>query len=503
MSKLLNQKLGKMVNFKEAKRQSPVAILLILYRVMQMILRQTLPILVVLILNPKASKIDFIGIGIMAIGIISAFSSVMSYFKFFYYVDDSHFHIRKGWLVKSNISIPIERIQTIDFYQNPIHKIFNVVQLDVDTAGSASKEIHIHALKKNDANLLRNYLYSKKEELLPEEALNAVEHTEEEQILHRLGVGDLIKIGLVQNHLRTAGIIVAFGFTLYGELSEIFAKATDRFVEESFGVIERGGIYLTLTLLMLLLLASIVGSVIVFFLQNYDLKLTSSGKGYRLVKGLLNQKQTSISLSKIQMLRWSSNYLQRKLNLVNLSIYQASSIIVNVKRAIYVPGLSPVGTTNILSYVFEQINPKVFQIYRIHPLIILRRMLIMVVIPLLVIIMSNLDQMLRGVLISLVWILFSAFWSYQYYKRYKIQIHEAGILIENGVLTIKGVLMEWKNVQSIALKQTPIQKRRALTNMVLYTAAGAVQIPFVRMDEAKKLRDFILYHTEHSKKEWM
>ena len=144
-----------MNEFKEAKRQSPVAILLILYKVIRLILRQSLPILIVLILNPKGEKIDYVGIALIAISVVSAVSSIMSYYRFFYFVDNTHFHIRKGWLVKSNISIPVERIQTIDFSQNPLHKIFNVVQLDIDTAGSANKEIHIDALTLKDAEKLR------------------------------------------------------------------------------------------------------------------------------------------------------------------------------------------------------------------------------------------------------------------------------------------------------------------------------------------------------------
>ena len=57
-----------------------------------------------------------------------------------------------------------------------------------------------------------------------EEVAEEVAEEVEEITLHRLEILDLLKIGLVQNHLRTAGIIVAFGFTIYGEISEIFDK---------------------------------------------------------------------------------------------------------------------------------------------------------------------------------------------------------------------------------------------------------------------------------------
>ncbi len=491
-----------MNEFKEAKRQSPVAILLILYKVIRLILRQSLPILIVLILNPKGEKIDYVGIALIAISIVSAVSSIMSYYRFFYFVDNTHFHIRKGWLVKSNISIPVERIQTIDFSQNPLHKIFNVVQLDIDTAGSANKEIHIDALTLKDAEKLRSFLYLKRGELKPEMDEAYTEEVEE-ITLHRLEILDLLKIGLVQNHLRTAGIIVAFGFTIYGEISEIFEKATDNFIEESYGVIERSGFYASLILLLILLILSILGSILVVVLQNFDLKLIFSRKGYKLTKGLLNKKQTTISLSKIQMLRWSSNYLQRKLSLANLNIFQASSIIVNIKKSIFVPGLNPSSIFSIAKNVFPSIDTSSYQEIKVSKLIIIRQVLAMTFLPLFIIMISNLDQLLRGIIISFIWILFSIFWSIFYYRNFKISIYKEGIRIDQGVLTHKGAMMEWKNIQSIGLKQSPIQKRRQLTNVLLYSAAGSMTIPFINLSEAENLRDFVIFQVENSKKEWM
>lgn len=101
------------------------------------------------------------------------------------------------------------------------------------------------------------------------------------------------------------------------------------------------------------------------------------------------------------------------------------------------------------------------------------------------------------------WIIFSTIWSVFYYRKYKISIYEQGIRLDKGVLTHRGAMMEWKNIQSIGLKQSPIQKRRNLTNVVLYSAAGSMSIPFIDYHEAENLRDFVIAQVENSKKEWM
>ena len=497
------KKSAKMIDFKEAQRQSPVAILLILYKVFRIVLRQSLPIIVVVLLNPKSGRIDFWGLLFMGLATISAISSIMSYFRFFYFVDDTHFHIRKGWIVKSNISIPIERIQTIDFSQNPIHKIFNVVQLDVDTAGSASKEINLNALKLEDAERLRAFLYSKKGHINTEKGTIDLEIPRQERLLHKLELGELIKLGLVQNHLRTAGIIIAFGFTVYGEISEIFEKATNKFIEDTYGVIEENTMYSTILSISVLFFLSIIGSIIVVVGQNFNLRFTFSGKGYKVVKGLLNKKQTSISLNKIQLLRWSANYLQRRFNMVRLSIYQAASIMVNAKRAISIPGLRPSDVDSITEQVFSDLDFSEYQLLKVHRLYIVRRMLMLTVAPLFIIIIANLDQPIRGAIITLVWLIISIIWSYYYYKNYTVKVFKEGVMVEHGVLTRRGTVLEWKNIQSIGLHQSPIQKRRALNTIHLYTAAGSLSIPFIEEDVAGNFRDYAIQKVETSQKAWM
>ena len=131
-------------NFSQPKRQSPIAIFLIVQNLIEQIIRQFWPILLVVILqnfdfqtrgsassdDPYTTRILFF------IGALSAVGSIIAYFKFYYYIKNDEFVIEKGLFQKKKINIPFDRIQTINFEQNLIHRAFNVVSLEIDSAGS-------------------------------------------------------------------------------------------------------------------------------------------------------------------------------------------------------------------------------------------------------------------------------------------------------------------------------------------------------------------------------
>ena len=76
--------------------------------------------------------------------------SFINYYYFTYKFDfnKSSFIIQKGFFTKTKLSIPFEKIQQINFNQNLIHKIFNLYEVQMDTAGSDNTEVDIKAVSK-------------------------------------------------------------------------------------------------------------------------------------------------------------------------------------------------------------------------------------------------------------------------------------------------------------------------------------------------------------------
>jgi putative membrane protein len=58
-------------------------------------------------------------------------------------------------------------------------------------------------------------------------------------------------------------------------------------------------------------------------------------------------------------------------------------------------------------------------------------------------------------------------------------------------------------VQSVRIRQSFFQRRRSLASVELYTAGGSVRVPFLPLDLARALQDYVLYRVESRREDWM
>ncbi|MBK9014521.1 MAG: PH domain-containing protein [Saprospiraceae bacterium] len=214
--------------FSQPTRQSSAAIIFILGGVLKMLVRQLWVVILVFVFNKKSNfdTYTFIFIGL---AIFTAAMSLLNYFNLYFYIKDGELVLEKGVLRKSKINVPLDRVQTVNFRQNVVHQLFNVVAVDIDTAGSAGKEFSLHAISKPDAELLRDVVGRRQKEVgsstvgswqsnlagdeWESNGAEALPHSEirnPQSEIFRLRPLDLVKIGASQNHLRTAGILMAF-----------------------------------------------------------------------------------------------------------------------------------------------------------------------------------------------------------------------------------------------------------------------------------------------------
>ncbi|MBK9488599.1 MAG: PH domain-containing protein [Haliscomenobacter sp.] len=217
----------------------PVAILLILARLFRSLIGQFWPVLILLLLRRRSANSSqmwvWVGIGIT---IISVVRSLLTYFRTRFYVQNNEFILEKGGFTRRRLSVPLENIQTITFQQTFLHRIFNVVSVEIDTSGAKGSEISINALDREKAGELREYLLSWKKENPSSAAAQEKTPTVKtpEDTLLQLDFGDLLRIGLSQNHLRSAGILFGVLASFAREIQPILGKSTYKYLEEEWGL---------------------------------------------------------------------------------------------------------------------------------------------------------------------------------------------------------------------------------------------------------------------------
>lgn len=491
------------------KRQSPVAILIIIQRLFVTIIKSAWPVFVFYFINPQ-SKVEYI-VSLVAIGAValSTVGSLISYFTFYFQLKETELVMRSGLFNKTFRTIPFDRIQTISFTQNIIHRIFNVVQLDLDTAGSIGSELAIKALSHQEANEIKAYILDRKASLpIPTEELEISKKFENlapsnipvksERLLLKLSVKDLLKIGVSQNHLRTVGIMIAFIFGLSQYAEELLSKEK----EEEIWLFIFGSAMIIALLVVLLFMGAFFLSLLNTVLRYYDLNVLQSDGGYTITSGLFTKTEQSAQHQKIQLLEWRNNPIKRLFGFSTLYLKQAASAALNRKRTLVVPGCYPAQIEAVRDSYFSNFNKDDFKEYSISPLVIGRIVLYLGVVPALIFCFLKLMNSWWALLI-LGWIPIVWFFARIYYKKWRYAISPRGIYLTKGILGQRAAILRWFKVQSVTLKQSPFQQRKGLTTIEFSTAGGTLTLPYISLTHAKELSDYVLYVVERSTEDWM
>ncbi len=498
-------------------RQSPIAIFLILWKVIRQLLRQAWPFLLVIVLpyfnfSPTSSsraEDPYITNIIIALTVFSTISSIIAYFKFYYYIKDDEFIIEKGLFQKVKINLPFDRIQTINFEQGPIHQLFNVVRLEVDSAGSVQNEIAIQAISRADAEYIRSYILAEKAKIAPTKTIAeegvAAEEESTQLLMHHTPL-DLLKIGVSQNHLRGLGIIFGFFFWVFQSLEDYLPDLKQgenpiEYLQEDLGLNFEASIWIAL--FFTLLLFSIGISLFSTIFRYFDLRFLKTAKGFKVVSGLMTKREQSANLNKIQLIRWGDSIIKRIFGIFRLHLFQASSAALSTSKAISVPGCYQLQIDTVRQTYFPDEQQHPYETHGISSLIIGRRLLYIGILPLVFLLATFYQPDSYGYLLFLLWLPLIYFTSVRYHRNWKVRINAEGIQTESGIIGRNYTLLQWYKVQSVTIRQSFYQQRRDVADVYFFTAAGSVKIPYFPLDKAIAIKNYVLYKVETDERDWM
>lgn len=509
--------------FAQPTRQSGYAIIFILGNVFRMLIRQLWIVILIILFNPKKRAFSGFTLFLLALAVFGAFSSILNYFSYFFYIRDGELVMEKGIFRKIKLNIPLDRIQTVNFKQGLLHQAFNVVAVEIDTAGSSGQEFSLQAIRKEDADTLRNYVEDFKRSMPAangrieqpgEEAETAVagdqifpklQKEKAESLLFRLSSFDLLKIGVSQNHLRTAGIIMAFFLGFFDDLEEAFDFDLSKKIEEMLGLAQHDSTFQYYLLLGIpfFLFVSFFITLFNTVLRYFDLRFWRTERGFKMISGLFTRQEVSANLQKIQYLRWSSSPLMRLFGMQAVRLPQAASVTVSRKMAVSVPGCYEQHLAPIRSAYFPEETTLEFEEHGVNARIIRRQVLLQGVLPVALLMVFSYSWLGTSVWVWALW-LPVAFWqAVRYHRSWHWFISEEGLRKVHGVVTRRTVLLQWYKVQAVSIRQRFFLRRVGLAQLVLYTAAGAVSIPYIPLEKARAVQNFVLYKIETDSREWM
>ncbi len=491
-------------DFTIPQRQSYVAILMIIWKTYRVLIKQVFPFIVIFFVgkSAKSNYGNYFLYFVIAVALIGMIYSILAFFRYYFHIEDDKLIVEKGIFGRSKTIIPFERIQTINFEQNLAHQVFSVLRLKVDTAGSAQKEFEFDAIATDQAHALREIILEKKSKLKPliENVEEVIEERKSYKSILQLSVIDLIKVGITENHFRSGGLILVALWWVWDNLSEA-GLDPEKYTEDIDPL--ASGVALLLFLGFLFIVMAFLFSLIRTVLKYYGLEFWRSDNGFKISSGLFTKKDTSALDHKIQMISWSDNLLRKIVGYYQLSLKQASSIAINNKSSINIPGCRQDQIDMVTQALYGVKAFDNIEMESVDIRFMYRRMFFLSLIGIPFIVLGCFDSKLFFVIGGLLLIIYFLVTSYFRYKKCKFGHNGKMMMIRGGLFGDKAETLPIIKLQNVEINQSPYQRRKKLANVTIYTAAGSVTIPYVSYDRAIQLADYLLYKTESSNKRWM
>src|SRR5262245_50088071 len=223
---------------------------------------------------------------LMAVISSTIVAALARYFSFTYRIEGNELITQQGILERKQRSIPLERIQEIRVEQGVLHRIFDVVDAKIETGVSGGAEASLSVLSRNEVERLRQAVFERAAKIRSDAGIVAVGEqfafAPERVVIRRLGMKDLILIGLTTNHfisaLALAGALWNFAEDLlpdsfYNRAGETIYRESSRFFAHETGL----AIALAVAGALAVILIGVIFSTVAAIVRFYGFTLSISG----------------------------------------------------------------------------------------------------------------------------------------------------------------------------------------------------------------------------------
>lgn len=290
---------------------------------------------------------DFSSMWIAGVLVCAAVIRVfLKYLTFRYSLTDEVLLIDEGLIFRRHRTIPANRIQNVELIRNPLHHLFGVAEVLIETAGGSEPEARLRVLGMADVARLRDAIFrlrDSKHVLAPEsngsfeapiplgpsylqddlagEAAQSDGSLHPAPYVYRIPLTRLMLAGLLSNRGFLL-IPITLGLAQQLRLDEhMDVEKVRRLVPDQITGAEEAlwGAVAILLLLVVLRLSSMVWCVLRF----YGYELVRQGDDLRVKSGLITQRSATIPRNRIQFISIQQTMLERLFGLASVRIETA------------------------------------------------------------------------------------------------------------------------------------------------------------------------------------
>ncbi|TFJ92065.1 PH domain-containing protein [Lentibacillus salicampi] len=292
----------------EAKRLHPAAIIFNLIKT----IREFLFAIILGFITFRDESLLYFILILAGLVVIFITSSVLTWYRYTYRVEDDELRIEYGVFIRKKRYISKNRIQSIDLTSGVIHRIFKLTKVQIETAGSGTDaEASLSAVKLAEGEALRQELKSRSLESAGDDEF-ADETAETSNPSSTIRFKRLFLAGTTSGSI---GVIMALAATAFSQVEQFIPE---QFYESSVQWLIGLGIIIiavmTIVGLLLLWLFGIAGTIIKY--GNFT--ITGNEHELFITRGLLEKKQVTIPLKRIQAVGIQESIIRQPLGFVTV-----------------------------------------------------------------------------------------------------------------------------------------------------------------------------------------
>lgn len=404
------------------------------------------------------------------VGLAGAVTSFLStFFRFLtlrYGVDGDRVIIRSGLIFRQKRTIPVDRIQNLHLKSGVIHRVFGVVDVRVETAGTGEAEAQLSVIKAPRAETFRREVLGSRREP------GTTVEEDRGKLIRRSRLSELLLAGATENRVLVL-VAALWGLFELGQdtgldVEGIIAAIGDRLPGGAAAVV--AVVVLGILFLGLGWIASILWTVVTY----YGFTLRRRGGDLRKTHGLLTRFESTIPVARIQTVRLQASFPRRLLNVLQVLAATAGSKADDHQggTAVIAPLIPRVEANGFCRAVYPDLRLEDAQLDRVHPRA-RRRGFIRLLIPGAVVATVFI---LRGStwpwFALALWTVFSWVLARARYAILGYGVADRFLLTRAGVWTRKLWIVPQEKVQAVRVEQSPLQRILGLATLHVSTAGG-------------------------------
>ena len=302
----------------------------LIFNLVDIFRRFLIPGIIVLLFN-RGEQVEF---WLMLFAVPAFVVALVKYLSLHFRLTDVDLIIRSGILKRVERRIPFVKIQNIDTKQSPLHRLFGVADLVIQTAGGVEPEAELRVLSNDFVKQFQKIVSIRRSNQLNEFQESQTCETEHPQLaeetnstlIRGCSLSDLIILGIISNR----GIIAIS--LIYGILWQFDLIPMDLGIsialKSIFAVADNSAIT-TVILFASLIIMTVVGtlglSIIWNIIRLHHFSLSVNGQEFNTTYGFFTQHSAVIPIDKIQRIDMSESLLHRIFTSISIRVRTAGN----------------------------------------------------------------------------------------------------------------------------------------------------------------------------------